>query len=264
MVYLLCFYGVSATNKSVLRAQIEYKPRYKPMQNTVMTASEHVTSKDLAAKYNIRPDQMSRKLKPLREALGVTSITVKIEPPNEKAYYIVNPELLPTIEVFLSTGELPVRSRVVPISASTVEHKEVSIVLRDEMHIDTANQTTVDKVRSALALRRSEVEKPVPVMPVFNGQADTLMNKALILNESVNAYQQHIEDSETALQERRESVQDASELIQLNIDRIGELKDRESKMIQVGLELSQAEQEEMTRLEGELKKLLADTSGQGA
>lgn len=262
MVYLLCFYGVSATNKSVLRAQIEYKPRYKPMQNTVMTTSEHVTSKDLAAKYSIRPDQMSRKLKPLREALGVTSITVKIEPPNEKAYYVVNPELLPTIEGFLSTGVLPVRSTVEPISASTVEHKEVSIVLRDEMHIDTANETTVDKVRSALALRRAEVEKPV--MPVFNGQADTLMNKVLILNESVNAYQQHIEDSETALQVRRESVQDASELIQLNIDRIGELKDRESKMIQVGLELSQAEQEEMTRLEGELKKLLADTSGQGA
>lgn len=71
------------------------------------TASQHITSQELADKYGLRRDQLSRKLKPFREALEIGSITVKIEPEHGSAYYVVNPDYLQAIEAYLTDGTLP-------------------------------------------------------------------------------------------------------------------------------------------------------------
>lgn len=143
--------------------------------------------------------------------------------------------------------------------AELVEHKEAAIVLHEGMHIDIPTQSTVDQVKAVLAVRRAE--KPVLPVPVLNGRADSLLSDALLLNQAVDAFEQKIATQEQQLQERFESVEDAKELIELNIERVEALDERESKLVSVGLELSAIEKHERETLKEQLKKLLKDQPG---
>ena len=219
--------------------------------------SQEIDSKTLKA----AKDKLTKATKPYREHHGIKSITSRYVDENGDAFWAIVPTLLNGLIRFIETGELdaPVSNETdtqptTPHNPDTATFVTTEIVLRDTMHIDTVDTTTADSVESRLALRRANV--PAPVVPVLNGTADSLLQDALRLDDAVNAYEQQIQTDEQALEQRLTNVSNAKELIDLNIDRLKELNQREETMKTVGLELSETEKTERDRLTAELGKLL--------